>query len=48
MTWTKVIQDLHLAMITFVAAMRAMAGNLISIEKRGLTSKDLNISLKLS
>ena len=34
-------------MITFVAAMRAMAGNLISIEKRGLTSKDLISYLKL-
>ena len=41
------IQDLHLAMITFVAAMRAMAGNLISIEKRGLTSKDLKLELHL-
>ena len=41
------IQDLHLAMITFVAAMRAMAGNLISIEKRGLTSNDLKLELHL-
>ena len=38
--WTKVIQDLHPAMITFVVALRATAGNLISIQKHGSTSKD--------